>query len=161
MYKASDIIIHTYQKCNKLLFNNSIFCVFFKGSVAASTFAPVNWLVIGTSLVTIAYPAAAVITVVACIKLFEKKHKIELGKLEDFNKAINESQMTLAVVQEQVQTQGNMRSNIFENTNETKIFGNYLGAHFYPTFDNLKHAATKLQELCTDYLSINLELKKF
>ena len=151
--------MHTYRKYNKLPFINNIYCVFFKGGVAVCTYAPVFGLATGVEFAAekaiIAYPATTVITKGTCIKTLDKQYSVVLGKLEDFYKAINESQMAVAAVQEELQQRGNRilfeESSILESTNDTKINANSNHAQFVPSYDDLKHATIKLEELCKDY----------
>ena len=147
-------MVHTYQKHNKLAFINNIYCVFFKGCAAVCITYPVIGLVAAVSLA--AGSTITAFTGPACIKPLEKQYKVGFGKLEDFNKKMNEIQMVFAAVQEQVHQRGKMMSNISETTNETKIYANYCDAQFVPNLDDLKHAITKLQDFCTDYLCTNV-----
>ena len=151
--KASDTMIHTYQKHHKLPFINNIYCVFFKGCAAVCITYPVIGSVAAVAIA--AGTTIAVFTATARIKPLEKEYKVGFGKLDDFNKGMNEIQMVFAAVQEQVHQRGKMMSNISEATNEAKIYANYPDAQFVPNFDDLKHALIKLQDFCKDYLSAN------
>ena len=79
------------------------------------------------------------------LKPLQDEYKTGHEKLEDLNETI---------VQEEVHTKQKRMENIFQAAYETKISANYLNSKLDPNFDNLKIAATKLAELCTDYTKL-------